>query len=299
MPNHLTQISPKKAQILTHDIRWQIMELLSKDELLYAKRISEILEISEQKVHYHLTQLRDAGLLIPIGVQSIKRGRAKLFKPVARQFILSLASLATPNSETAFERVISKNFCQHGQLSGKIIVGSAEPHGKYDAISRDGYLIGELCWYLGNHLPLQKEGISLSQIITDVDYEKIKTDHKNNLILIGGHITNTLTAHYNKFLKKKFDIQFIENKIVSGNEEFSSPTHGLISLFRNPQDPEYKVMILAGVRSLGTQAAIFCITSDFCDSLSNKHEFATILQGKSRDGIRVNKVTKILSKILD
>jgi predicted transcriptional regulator len=84
------EISPKKAQILTHNIRWQIMELLSSDETLYAKSIAKILNLSEQKVHYHLTKLRNAGLLVPTGVKPVKRGRAKLFNPIANHFMLSL-----------------------------------------------------------------------------------------------------------------------------------------------------------------------------------------------------------------
>ena len=77
------KISPEKAQVIAHNIRWRIMELLSNDETLYAKSIAKMLGLSEQKVHYHLTQLREAGLLVPVGVRPIKRGRAKLFKPVA------------------------------------------------------------------------------------------------------------------------------------------------------------------------------------------------------------------------
>ena len=84
------KISPEKAQVIAHNIRWRIMELLSNDETLYAKSIAKMLGLSEQKVHYHLTQLREAGLLVPIGVRPIKRGRAKLFKPIANQFVLSL-----------------------------------------------------------------------------------------------------------------------------------------------------------------------------------------------------------------
>ncbi|MHA2244815.1 MAG: DUF2250 domain-containing protein [Candidatus Hodarchaeales archaeon] len=289
------KISPKKAQVLAHDIRWKIMKLLASDETLYAKSIAKMLELSEQKVHYHLTQLRDAGLLIPAGVRSIKRGRAKLFKPVADQFILSLSKHDLNGGETAFNRIFSKTFCQKGQFLGKIVVGSAEPHGGYDAISRDGFLTGELCWYLGNHLTMQT-GFVPHYVSTDLNYEKVNSTTKTNLILIGGHITNTLTAHYNTVLKSKFDIYFSENRIMSGNKEFPLPTHGLVALLKNPEAYNFWILVLAGVRSLGTQAAIYAIISDCCDVLGEGTEFATILQGKSQDGIRINGVTKIMSK---
>ncbi len=297
MVQHVNRISPKEAQILAHDIRWKIMELLSRDELIYAKRIAETLQLSEQKVHYHITQLRNAGLLVPNGVRSIKRGRAKLFKPVATQFLLSLSKYES--HETAFDKIILNKFFQKGQFSGTIIVGSAEPHGKYDAISRDGHLVGELCWYLGNHSPLQKGDYIPQYITTDLDHKKFNNKKKTNLILIGGHITNTVTAHHNAVLKSKFDISFIENQIVSGQDEFSHPAHGLIALFQNPKSPDFWILILAGVRSLGTQAAIFSIISDRCDLLGKGTEFATVIQGESKDGLRIKGVKKVMSIFLD
>lgn len=289
------KVTPKKAQILAHDIRWQIMELLINDETLYAKSIAKILELSEQKVHYHLTQLREAGLLVPLGVRRIKRGRAKLFKPIANQFILSLSKEDKNNHKTSFDMIFCKQFCNNGKFFGKIVVGSAEPHGRYDAISRDGYLTGELCWYLGNHVTMESSSVPY-YVSTDLNHDKVNGKKKTNLILIGGHITNTLTAFYNDILKSKFDIYFSENRIMSQKKDFSHPAHGLIALFKNPEMSNLWVLVLAGVRSLGTQAAIYAIISDYCDLLAEDTEFATILHGKSLDGRRINGVTKVLSK---
>lgn len=297
MTRQTYRISPKKAQVLAHEIRWKIMKLLSGEKPLYAKSVAELLGLSEQKVHYHLTQLRDAGLLVPAGVRSIKRGRAKLFTPIANQFILSLLNHDNDESETVFNKIFLNNFCQQGQFKGKIVVGSAQPHGRYDAISRDGFLSGELCWYLGNHLTMQK-GLVPHHIATDLEYEKSKDNKKTNLILIGGPITNTLTAHYNAILKSKFDIYFIENRIVSGSENFSNPGHGLIALFQSPTSSNYWILILAGIRSLGTKAAIYAIISDSYDTIGEGDEFSTILQGESQDGSRINGVTKVRSKSL-
>ena len=291
------EISPKEAQILAHDLRWQIMELLSSDETLYAKNIAKILNLTEQKVHYHLIKLRNAGLLVPIGVKSVKRGRAKLFTPIANQFVLSLTKHGIYPEETAFSKILSDTFCKNGEFDGKIIVGSAEPHGRYDAISRDGFLTGELCWYLGNHIS-SKIGFVPHYVSTDLIYEKMQGKKDNNLILIGGPITNTLTAHFNSVLKTKFDIYFSENRIRSENKDFSHPAHGLVALFQNPEVNNLWILVLAGVRTLGTQATIYAIVSDCCEMFGNKTEFATILQGESQDGIHINAVTKVKSKSL-
>jgi len=296
MTGHVYKISPRIAQVLAHNIRWQIMELLSTDESIYAKRIAETLEISESKVHYHLIQLRDAGLLKPIGTRTIKQGRAKLFKPVASQFLISLHDNDFNEDKTSFDCIFSRNFCDKGKFVSKIVVGSSEPHGKYDAISRDGYLAGELCWYLGNHLPIPKDFFVPNYVTTDLNYEKSNQRNNTNLVLIGGHITNTLTAHYNDVLRTKFDVHFVENQIVSGNAVYSNPEHGLIALFRNPDHESCWVLILAGVRSLGTKATIFSIITNRCDLFHEGTEFITLIEGKSSDGGRINGITKIMSE---
>jgi DNA-binding transcriptional ArsR family regulator len=296
MSGNIYKISPRIAQVLAHDIRWQIMELLSTDESIYAKRIAETLEISESKVHYHLTQLRDAGLLTPVGTRAIKQGRAKLFKPVASQFLITLHENDFITDKTSFDCIFSRNFCDQGKFVSKIVVGSSQPHGKYDAISRDGYLAGELCWYLGNHLPLPKDFFVPNYVITDLDFEKSNHKNKTNLVLIGGHITNTLTAHYNSVLRKKFKVHFVENQIVSGNTAYSSPEHGMIALFRNPDQESRWVLILAGVRSLGTKATIFSIITNQCDLFHEETEFITIIKGKCSDWGKINGITKIISK---
>lgn len=296
MVRHSYEISPKIAQVLAHDIRWQIMKLLLNDELMYAKRIAETLELSESKVHYHLIQLRDAGLITPNGIRKIKQGRAKLFKPVAERFLLTLRKNDYSNKKTSFNLIFSDNFCDDGHFNSKIVVGSSEPHGRYDAISRDGFLAGELCWYLANHLPLQKKGIVPNFVCTDLDYEKIKPKKKTNLILIGGHITNTLTAYYNDTIKSKFNTYFVENRIVSGKRDFSHPSHGLIALFRNPDNEKYWILILAGARSLGTKATVYAIISDCHDVLDKEAEFVTVLQGESSDDTHINGVMKVMKK---
>jgi predicted transcriptional regulator len=296
MSKSIIEITPQIAEVLAHNIRWQIITMLSKDETIYAKKIAEVLNISESKVHYHLTKLRNAGLIKQIGVRTVNQGRAKLFRPIANHYILSLNKGILNQGKTSFSKIFSKHFFKNGSFLGKIVVGSAEPHGKYDAISRDGYLAGELCWYIGNRLPLDRQHLIPNYVITDLDYQKYKNNKEMNLILIGGHITNTLTAHYNQILKSKFDTFFVENKIICGTKEFNQPSHGLIALFQNPEKQGYWILILAGVRGLGTKSAIYTIVTDCCDNFLDETEFLTIIEGISSDGTHISEVIKIVSK---
>lgn len=298
MSRQIYSITPRKAKILSHDIRWKIMELLLNDKTLYAKNIAGLLGLTEQKVHYHLTMLRNEGLLIPTKVINIKRGRAKLFRPISGNFLLSLEKYEFFLKETAFRKLFENYFVTEGQFNGKIVVGSAEPHGKYDAISRDGFLAGNLCLYIGNHLPIQINADFHNFVNTDLEYTKNSHNQEENLILIGGHITNTLTSQFSDTLKSKFGIYFIENRIVGIKDEYSHPAHGMIARFENPNNKGSWILVLAGVRSLGTRATIYSIISDCCDVFEDGDEFITILKGKSPDGTHISGVSKLISKTI-
>ena len=90
MKNHLYNINPEQATVLAHKLRWKIMKLLLQSDQIYAKQLAKKLNVSESKIHYHLDQLRCAGLIESEGILPIKQGRAKLLKPVASGFLLSL-----------------------------------------------------------------------------------------------------------------------------------------------------------------------------------------------------------------
>ncbi len=288
-------IDPKQAMVLSHGLRWKIMKLLIQQKSSYAKQLAISLKVSESKIHYHLAQLRQAGLIEFQGVRSIKQGRAKLLRPVATDFILTLLNDKSNLDESVYNKLIFPRFCTSHSFEARIIVGSSVPHGHYDAISRDGHLVGELCWYLGSHLASTVQTPVSELVITDLEYISKKSLPPKNLILIGGHITNDLTAYYNKTLKQKFNVYFTENKIVSENDEFSEPSQALIAVFRNPHHTNKWVLILAGVRSLGTKSAIYSIVNDQINIPSNKDEFIMILKGISDKKNQILGVSELLT----
>jgi DNA-binding transcriptional ArsR family regulator len=284
--------------VLAHRLRWKIMKLLIQDEPIYAKQLARELNVSESKIHYHLTQLRNARLIEIEGLRSIKQGRAKLLRPVATDFLLSLLNNRSKLKESVFNKLILPRFCTPELFEGRIIVGSSVPHGRYDAISRDGHLVGELSWYFGANLAGISRLSPPNLVVTDLKYLSEKPARISNLILIGGHITNELTAKYNKTLKEKFNVFFTENKIVSGKQEFSKPNQALLAIFRNPNDVEKWVLVLAGVRSLGTRSTIYSIVNDHIEILSDEKEFVTILKGDLNEENQISGVTGLLTKSL-
>ncbi|MHA2239848.1 MAG: ArsR family transcriptional regulator [Candidatus Hodarchaeales archaeon] len=286
-------IKSNQAMILSHEMRWKIMKLLLQEEKVYAKQLAEILKVSESKIHYHLAQLRRAGLIKLVGFHSIKQGRAKLLKPVASNFILTLMDQKLQQSDLVFNKIFVNRFYKSGMFNTQIVVGSSVPHGRYDAISRDGHLVGDLCWYLGAHTSLTQLSGKKNLVITDLEYNEKKTKNISNLILIGGHITNELTAKYNTVLKNRFNIYFTENRIISKEREYFDPEDGLLAVFKNPNDLSKWILILAGVRSLGTRSAIYSIVNDCSEVFSNKDEFVSVIKGEINSKIQITGVKRL------
>ena len=286
-----SSISAENFIVLAHKTRWQILQLIAQEGQMYAKQIALKLNLSESKVHYHLNLLRNAGLIVSLGEKKVNRGKVKLFGLLAQNFTFSIKQNALLQKTTVFNEIIRDKYCLNESFIGKIIVGAAEPHGKFDALSRDGYLAGDICWYLGSHLPIQQLFYSPFFVMTDSNYRIKSPEIRDNLILIGGPITNILTEYLNTHLKRKFGVYFLENRIVYQNKEFADPSHGIVSIIR---ENEKWVLILAGVRSLGTQAAIHAIISDSCDLLVKDAEFITVIKGKSTNGKEISEVEKIM-----
>jgi len=291
MTREYSLISAENFSVLAHKTRWQILQLIAQESQIYAKQIALKLNLSESKVHYHLNLLRNAGLIISLGEKKVNRGKVKLFGLLAHNFTFSIKQNALLQKTSVFNEIIREKYCPDEIFIGKIIVGAAEPHGKFDALSRDGYLAGDLCWYLGSHLPIQQLPYSPFFVMTDSNYKIKSPQIKDNLILIGGPITNILTETLNSHLKRKFGVYFLENRLVYQNKEFAEPSHGIISIIR---ENDKWILILAGVRSLGTQAAIHAIITDSCDLLVKDAEFITVIRGKSSNAKEITQIEKVM-----
>jgi DNA-binding transcriptional ArsR family regulator len=296
MKKNLLSINLDQALVLSHKLRWKIMQALLQDEPIYAKQLAKKLDVSESKIHYHLTQLRRTGLIEIKGTRSIKQGRAKLLRPVATGFVLSLLTENTTSEQSTFNKLFLNRFFSSNSFNTKIVVGSSVPHGKYDAISRDGHLVGELCWYLGSKTVFKSSHNISNYVVTDIEFLLNNTNTKTNLILIGGHITNELTAKYNDVLKHKFNVYFSENRIISENNDYMEPSEGLIALFRNPDKVNNWILILAGVSSLGTKATIYSIINDCVDIFSDEDEFVTVLKGRVNKKQQISGITGLFTK---
>ncbi|MCP8323496.1 MAG: helix-turn-helix domain-containing protein [Candidatus Methylarchaceae archaeon HK02M2] len=279
---------PTLLRPILNPLAWKILNLLV-EKPMYPAEISRFLKIHEQKVYYHIRQLRKLGFLSVEKEKFIKGALARYYKVSYPAFGVELPfgerSLNTPNSVYMDEEIASffYEFLTSGIFKGSIIVGSPEPHGPYKASSRDGHYAVQLAFFLGQFSKMPNRFIV--KLDADVIAEK---EEKNNLILIGGPGTNLITADINKYLPIRFNEQnYWAGLTDSQGRTYNSDRDGLIAKIPNPYDEKKSLIVLAGLRYIGTKSSVIAITNFSKEVLKNYHgerTWATVIRGFDLDG---------------
>jgi len=273
------------VRILSNNTAWKIIELLSH-KTMYPAQIAKELKLFEQTVYYYIRKLVQIGAIEQVGTSLIRGGTARLYSTTSTSFGLELEGngdeLEVSNSSQKKSKNIPsilKEFYIDNSFGGLIVVGAPDPHGPYKSSSRDGHYAVHLGFYLGTLCELSYGFI----VKLDVDAKAEKDIDNINLILIGGPGTNIVTSEFNKYLP----IQFNENNYWSGlidksGRIFNMDNHGLIAKINNPYNKNKKILVLAGVRTIGTKAAVIALTNYgnmIFDKYRNDDELALVVQG--------------------
>ncbi|MGQ4834240.1 MAG: helix-turn-helix domain-containing protein [Candidatus Asgardarchaeia archaeon] len=271
-------------KVLSNKIRVEILRYLSK-EPKYPKALSRELGIQPQKLHYHFKKLEELNLIEKIDEKRISGSVARVFKATPKLIAINIFG------DTLLKQSVSvpigvpepigwtTHFVKDGMLNARIVVGSPDLHGPFSSRARDSWSAAELTLYLGRYIRhFQKNPIVLD---TAVDNELIK----ENLILIGGPITNSITLRVNRYLPMYFDIEggsSIVDKIEM--KKYTDDNLGIIALIDNPfsQDEKHKILVCAGKKIAGTRAAILALT-EYEEKFSKYENFSVLVEGVDRD----------------
>jgi len=274
-------------KILSNNTAWKIIELLSSKDM-YPAQVAKELNLYDQTVYYYIRKLARIGAIEQVGTRLIRGGTARLYSASSPSFGLELEGKAEKLESSNYIKVemrknipyILKEFYENNSFSGLIVVGAPDPHGPYKSSSRDGHYAVHLSFYLGT---LSESSTSGFIVKLDVDAKAEKDIDNRNLILIGGPGTNIVTSEFNRYLQIKFN----EDNYWSGLTDqsgriFNMDNHGLIAKINNPYNKDKKILILAGVRSIGTKAAVIALTnygSKIYDNSSTDNQLALVVQG--------------------
>lgn len=278
----------KKMLPLVSNIGWKILLFLDK-EPSYSLKIAKSLEIHEQKIYYHINKLFKAGIIAVVKEEKIKGANAKFYAPTASIYGLSL-NIKDNNTNSKILEFFSE-FNQKG-FSGKIIVGSPEPHGLLKTWAKDAYYSSMLTFFLGNYITFNTP----DSIVLDTDV-KLKSDYSDNYILIGGPGVNVITFEFNEHFMVKFQTDFVGEapsanfgkgfKSKKTGKEYSASSIGVIQKIKNPNNPKKSIIVFAGVGKLGTYSAIYALITSPHELLKNyekSSDFYRIVQGNDLNG---------------
>jgi DNA-binding transcriptional ArsR family regulator len=275
--------NPAALKIIDHPIRLQILKLLAKTPM-YPAELAKELKMHEQKVYYHIKQMTNSGLLDIVEKKEIRGTTAKKLSPKVLNFAFTL-SKNWKNIANLFEQKdqdIQKfltPLIKDAKINANIVVGSPDPHGPHKARARDGHYAIDLALFLGNFCTLDKK--FSTKLDVDIDLKQSK-----NLILVGGPVTNLLVSKINDFLPAKFS----DTKpwgIISKNKTYTEESVGMISRIPNPYNPDYSILVIAGIRFVGTKSAVLAFTrytKQATYRFTGQKEFYSIVQGFDLDG---------------
>jgi len=252
-------------RILSNPLAWQIMRLLS-DTPMYPIEIAKKLRIYEQSAYYYVRKLVEIGALEDAGTNNVRGGTARLYHSSSPAFGIEMSwgekhldFQTHPDYEHPYGRKFFNDYIVNNCFNGLIIVGAPDPHGPYRSSARDGHYAVHLAFFLGMISNIPSEFI----VKLDADAKAERVIEGNNLISIGGPGTNIITAEFNKFLPIKFNEKNFWSGLVEGSsaKPYNLDNQGLIAKIKNPYNHEKNIIVVAGVRSIGTKSAVIALTN--------------------------------------
>jgi len=278
-----SEISPAQARHLSSPLAVRILNILA-EKPSYPVEIARRLRINEQKVYYHIRNLKKVGIVKISGIDSVKGAMAKYYALEKPAFVLRFSQMKESSKLLHLEGESNylAPFIKDGQLDANFILGSPDPHGPEGARSRDDYYAVDFALFLGTFLNY------VPSLTVKLDTEVRREDLLSNLILIGGPVTNKVVEKVNS----KMPIRFEKGEAwhifstISGRRYFGDET-GLIVKAQNPFNPAKRILILAGRRYPGTRASVIAFLKKFGEiqkgNSKNQKVNARVVQGIDAD----------------
>ncbi len=265
----------------------RILEAL-REKPRYPRALARILGLEEQTVYYHIRRLEGLGLVERAGSRSVRGATATLYSTSYdgyAQLFAREAGAVEPRGAGPGEALAMffREFIAGGVIDAQIVVGSPEPHGPYRAAARDGHYAVQLALTLGS---LARPPDSFI-VKLDVDVRAEGT-YGDNTLVIGGPGTNLLAAELNPSLPVRFDERnYWMGLLDDEGRVFNDPSDAVVAKMVNPFSPGHYIVLAAGVRHVGTKAAVLAL-SVFHESVLRRYRglvpFAVVVRGYDQDG---------------
>lgn len=275
------ELKVKQLKAINSELAKRILEELARNPC-YPMQLAKKMGVNEQKIYYHIRNLEKAGVIEVVGTEEIKGSVANIYSLVKPAFVVKFSDFKAAQKVKELEehpKSFLEPFIENGQLNARIIVGSPDPHGPEKARSRDGYYGMDLALFLGtflNYVP----GLNVK-----LDTETRDEDLKQNLIIIGGPVVNSVTEKINHKLPVWFD-RDNNWSIVSNvsNKKYHSDETGVIVKMKNPFNKKKSILLVAGKRYAGTRTVMIALLKYFNEIIKG-NKFDKSVNAKIVEGI--------------
>ncbi|MBI4177516.1 MAG: S-layer protein [Candidatus Aenigmarchaeota archaeon] len=276
--------SPKRLKAITSELGWKIYQELARAPASPVD-LAKKMKIHEQKVYYHVNQLRKAELIRLIRTEERQGALTKFYGSRPEALVVTHENMESHKLKFDSENVPEtlREFVSSGRANFKIVVGSPDPHGKYKARGSDSCCAIDLALFLGsftnNVVPANYK----------LDTEMRENDYRQNLVIVGGPKANMLTAALNEGMKVYMD-EADDWNIVSklSGKSYGEDDNGFIVMAKNPWDETKRVIVFAGRRFPGTRATVIAFVKHFNEVMKgNKYDprvSAKVVKGIDYDG---------------
>lgn len=276
--------NPRRLKAITSDLGWRIYQELAKNAASPVD-ISRKLKIHEQKIYYHINQLKKAELIKLVKTEERQGALTKFYAARPEALVVMHENMESYKLNLGSDNIPEalREFVLSGKANFKIVVGSPDPHGKYKARGSDSCCAIDLALFLGSFTS------NVSAANYKLDTEMRENDYKQNLIIVGGPKANILTATLNDSMKVYMD-EADDWNIVSklSGKSYEEDDNGFIAITKNPWDASKKVVVFAGRRFPGTRAAVIAFVRHFNEVVKgNKYDprvSAKVVKGIDYDG---------------
>jgi len=270
-------------KIVSNPVCWRIMKLLS-EKPSYPAQIAKELKVYEQSVYYYIRRLLQVQAIEQVGTRFVKGGTARVYRPTSPAFGIEMEwgekqTKFGIHSQKRYAQSFFKEYIVNDSFDGLVIVGAPDPHGPYKSSARDGHYAVHLGMFLGMLCNIPSDFI----VKLDSDAKAERVYESRNLICIGGPGTNMVSAEFNKFLPIKFDEKnFWSGLVDKAGKRYNLDNQGLIAKINHSYIDKKKIIVIAGVRAIGTKSAVIALTNyseEILNGYQNQDNLAFVVQG--------------------
>jgi DNA-binding transcriptional ArsR family regulator len=279
-------VDPDKLSVLSSPLAVRIVREITRQPGC-ALDIARCMQEDEQKIYYYLRKLENAGIVRLAKMERRHGMTAKIYETVAPVIATKLHDDGVAYAETktysmpVIQRFLSP-FIEDNSLNAKIIIGDPDEHGRFDKRAKEGSYFSDFAIFLGSFI--NKHSFPYYKIDTEMG----AGDLNDNLILLGNARTNMVIDK----VKDSMPISFIgesQNHFISNKskKEYKDPRIGMIVKMKNPFNVQKSILIIGGIRTRGTRAAIIALTQNIeklCADHDDDQPFVKIIKGLDKEG---------------